>query len=512
MISKITKPVLITGATGYVAGRLIPLLLQSGYPVRAMGRSIEKMRGRPWADHSDIELIKGDIMDPDSLNQAVKGCGTIYYLVHSMISQKENYRHADRIGAQNLIKAATYHQVDHIIYLGGLGDIHHKNISKHLISRNEVGDILLKGAVPATVLRAAMILGSGSASFEILRYLTERLPVMITPKWVHMPTQPIAITNVLGYLKGCLEHPETRGKTFDIGGPDVVAYQDLFTIFAQEANLPKPMMIPVPVLTPKLSSLWIHLVTPVPAAIAKPLTEGLSLPTICTENSIKSIIPQKLLTCQEAIQRALDRVRQEQIDTCWSDAGEVLYPEWAHCGDSEYSGGTILKCGYSAVVKGTPKALWPSIAKLGGKTGYYAADLLWQIRGIIDIFTGGVGLNRGRRSSEVLRVGDALDFWRVLEIEPHRKLLLIAEMKTPGEALLEMSITDLSGDRCELTLLSRFLPRGLAGILYWYLLYPFHQYIFSHMLKGMVSSVNLRLLTPPKLFTPKISTSCTLKK
>ncbi|SLM28424.1 conserved hypothetical protein [Desulfamplus magnetovallimortis] len=512
MTCKPNRPVLITGATGYVAGRLIPLLLQSGYPIRAMGRSIEKMRARPWANDPNIELVTGNIMDIDSLHKTVKGCGTVYYLVHSMISQKETYRHADRIGAENLIQVAATHEVDHIIYLGGLGDIKHENISKHLISRNEVGNILLNGPVPATVLRAAMILGSGSASFEILRYLTERLPVMITPKWVHMPTQPIAITNVLGYLKGCLEHAETKGKTFDIGGPDVVAYEDLFTIFAEEANLPKPMMIPVPVLTPKLSSLWIHLVTPVPAAIAQPLTEGLSLPTTCTENSIKSIIPQQLISCREAIHRALDRVRQEQIDTCWADAGELLYPEWAHCGDSDYSGGTILKCGYRAIVKGSPKELWPSIERLGGKTGYYAADLLWQIRGVIDIFTGGVGLSRGRRSNERLRIGDVLDFWRVLDLEPHQKLLLIAEMKTPGEALLEITITDFFDGRCEITLLSRFLPKGLAGILYWYALYPFHQYIFFHMLKGMVRSAHLTLVTRPKRFTPKISRSCNLTK
>ena len=504
------KIILVTGATGYVAGRLIPMLLQAGYRVRAMGRSMEKMAGRPWATHANIERVQGDILDPASLERAVKGCGAVYYLVHSMISKKGRYRQADQVGAQNMVQAAAKANADHIIYLGGLGDVRHKKISKHLISRNEVGHILLNGPVPATVLRAAMILGSGSASFEILRYLAERLPIMITPKWVHMPTQPIAITNVLTYLTGCLEHPETHGKTFDIGGPDVVAYRDLFRIFAQVAALPPPVMIPVPVLSPRLSSLWIHLVTPVPAAIAQPLTEGLSLPTTCTENRIREIIPQPLLTCHEAIERALDRVRQERIDTCWADAGELIHPEWAHCGDSEYAGGTLMRCGYRAIVSGSPRQIWPAIAKLGGKTGYYAADLLWKIRGILDIFSGGVGLNRGRRSSDTLQVGDALDFWRVLELEPYQKLLLIAEMKTPGEALLEMTLKDLGDNRCEMVLLSKFLPKGLMGILYWYSLYPFHQYIFSHMLKGMAASTGQSLLTQPERFTPKISTSCTL--
>ncbi|MCG8617271.1 MAG: SDR family oxidoreductase [Desulfobacterales bacterium] len=498
-------PVLVTGATGYVAGRLIPRLLEAGYTVRAMGRSLEKMAGRPWGRHPNIQLVRGDIMDPGSLERAVRGCGTIYYLVHSMISRKGAYRGADRIGAENMVRAAAREDAAHIIYLGGLGEMDHPNISKHLISRNEVGRILQKGKVPATVLRAAMILGSGSASFEILRYLAEHLPVMITPRWVRMPTQPIAITNVLGYLQGCLEVKEVRGRTFDIGGPDVVSYKELFKIYASRAGVPRPVMFPVPVLTPKLSSLWIHLVTPVPAAIAQPLAEGLSLPTVCTEHSIQNLIPQELISCPDAIDRALDRVRQEQVDTCWADAGELVYPEWTHCGDSDYTGGTLLKCGYKARVEATPEDLWPAVQGIGGSTGYYAADLLWQIRGVMDIFSGGVGLNRGRRSGKELRLGDALDFWRVLEIEPPSRLLLIAEMNMPGEALLEITITPLDNGTCELNLYSRFLPRGIFGISYWYVLYPFHEYVFSRMLRGLVGAAGYRLIGEPRRYTPKLS-------
>ncbi len=506
------KPVLVTGATGYVAGRLIPLLLDAGYRVRAMGRTIEKMTGRPWGKDANVELVTGDIMDTGSLQKAVAGCGTIYYLVHSMISRKGAYRDADKTGAANMVRAAADQGAEHIIYLGGLGDIHHKNISKHLVSRNEVGKILQSSPVPATILRAAMILGSGSASFEILRYLVERLPIMITPKWVRMPTQPIAITNVLEYLKGCLEHPETRGQTFDIGGPDIVSYKDLFALFARQAGLPAPVMIPVPGLTPRLSSLWIHLVTPVPAAIAQPLAEGLSLPTVCTENRITKIIPQDLLTCDQAIARALDHIRQEQVDTCWTDAGALLYPEWTHCGDSDYSGGTILKCGYRATIAGKAQEVWPAVEQLGGKTGYYAADLLWKIRGALDLFSGGVGLQRGRRSKHRLQVGDALDFWRVLEVEKPHRLLLVAEMKMPGQALLEILITQKDEERCELTLLSRFLPKGILGIAYWYALYPFHQFVFSRMLAGMAEAAGKTLLTPPIRFTPKITNACSLPR
>ncbi len=504
------KPVLVTGATGYVAGRLIPLLLSAGYRVRAMGRSIEKMAARPWGRDPGIERVFGDIMDIGSLNKAVAGCGTIYYLVHSMISQKGAYRDADKTGAANMVRAAADQGADHIIYLGGLGDIQHKQISRHLVSRNEVGQILQHGPVPVTILRAAMILGSGSASFEILRYLAERLPIMVTPKWVSMPTQPIAISNVLGYLKGCMEHPETRGHTFDIGGPDIVSYRDLFAVFANRAGLPSPVMIPVPVLTPRLSSLWIHLVTPVPAAIARPLAEGLSLPTVCTEHRIQTIIPQDLLTCGQAMERALDRIRQEQVDTCWADAGELIHPEWAHCGDSDYSGGTILKCGYTATVEGDAADLWLAVEQVGGETGYYAADLLWKLRGLMDVFSGGVGLQRGRRSRHTLRVGDALDFWRVLEINAPHRLLLVAEMKLPGQALLEILVSPAGENRCDLTLLSRFLPAGIFGMAYWYALYPFHQYVFSRMLAGMAAAAEKPLLTKPRRFTPKITHACSL--
>jgi len=502
------KPILVTGATGYVSGRLIPLLLADGYKVKAMGRSIPKMTDRPWGQNENVELVKGDIQDIESLKNATKGCGTVYYLVHSMISQKGKYRDADKTGAKNMVQAAAEEGLEHIIYLGGLGDINHKNISKHLISRNEVGKILMEGPVPTTVLRAAMILGSGSASFEILRYLAERLPVMVTPKWVSMPTQPIAITNVLGYLKGCLEHPETKGKTFDIGGSEVVAYRDLFRIFAKESNLPEPLMIPVPVLTPRLSSLWIHLVTPVPAAIAQPLAEGLSVPTTCTEDSITQIISQDLIPCSEAISRALEPVIQVQVETCKADDNNIKHAERSHYGDASYSGGTLFSFGYQAIVKGTPDDLWKPIEKIGGRTGYYGADILWKIRGIIDTFAGGVGFSHRSPSSKALKVDDTVDFWKVLEIAPESKLLLLSEMKAPGQGLLELRIENMDKGKCQIILLSRFLPKGLIGLLYWYGLYPFHQYVFIQMLKGLVTASGLKLVTQPGEYYPTPSDIC----
>ncbi len=505
-----SDPILITGATGYVGGRLIPALLAAGYRVRAMGRNLAKMGCRPWAGHQRVELVQGDVLDLESLNQAASGCRAAYYLVHSMIAQKEKFVEADRRAAHNMVAAATTAGLERIIYLGGLAEAKDGTLSKHLKSRIEVADILQNGAVPTTDLRTPMILGSGSASFEILRYLVERLPAMTTPRWVRSLNQPIAIRNVITYLTGCLEHEETIGQTYDIGGPEILTYRDLLDIYAEEAHLPKRLIIPVPVLTPTLSALWIHLISPVPKSIALPLTEGLTSDAVCTEDRIQSIIPQTLLSCREAIRFALDRIKQEQVDTCWMDAGDLLEPEWAHCGDAEWAGGTIMTCGYRASIKATVDEVWQPVSQIGGKTGWYSGNFLWRMRGIMDRLVGGVGLRRGRRHPTEIGVGDALDFWRVLEVEAPQRLLLVAEMKTPGEALLEFQITPKANDQVELQMLSRFLPKGIFGILYWYVLYPFHQWIFYGMLKAIAKSINKPIASDPERFTPKLHTTCAL--
>jgi uncharacterized protein YbjT (DUF2867 family) len=504
------KPILVTGATGYVGGRLVPALLEAGYRVRAMGRNLEKLSCRPWGHHERVELVQGDVLNLASLTTAASGCWAAYYLVHSMIAQKEKFVEADRQAAENMVEASTAAGLKRIIYLGGLAEANEAGLSKHLLSRIEVASILQSGPVPTTDLRAPMILGSGSASFEILRYLVERLPVMITPRWVQSLNQPIAIRNVIGYLVGCLAHEETTGQTYDIGGPDVLTYRHLLDIYAEEAGLRKRLILPVPVLTPTLSAYWIHLISPVPTAIALPLTEGLTSAAVCTENRIRTIIPQKLLSCREAVHIALDKVNQEQVDTCWMDAGEMHEPEWAHCGDAQWAGGTIYSCGYRVSIQSTPHEIWEAIGRIGGKTGWYHLDYLWYLRGLMDRFVGGVGLRRGRRHPSHLMVGDALDFWRVLKVEPPNLLVLLAEMKTPGEALLELRVTPNGDNRTELTMLSRFLPQGLGGILYWYVLYPFHEWVFYGMLKSMARSIKRPILKGPHRFTPRLSTSCAL--
>jgi len=505
-----SEPVLVTGATGYVGGRLVPLLLDAGYRVRVMGRSVAKLKSRPWAQHPKVGLTKGDVFDAESLEAAAHGCWAAFYLVHSMTSHTRDFAEADRRAAHNMADACAAAGVERLIYLGGLGK-DSPDLSEHLRSRTEVARILESGTVPVTFLRAAVILGSGSASFEMLRYLTERLPVMTTPTWVQTPCQPIAVRNVLGYLKGCLENNETAGRRFDIGGPDILTYGSLIQLYAEEAGLPRRIIIPVKVLSPRLSSWWVHLVTPVPSSIARPLIEGLKSPVVCKENSIRTLIPQELISCRQAIRFALQRIRQQCVETCWSDAGAIEVPEWTQCGDAEYAGGTIYECGYRAVIKASSQEVWNCIQIIGGDTGWYFADFLWRVRGALDRLAGGIGLRRGRRDPYDIMIGDALDFWRVLDMNPPFDLTLVAEMKLPGEAVMAFSVHPLTSDRTELQLLSRFLPRGLWGMIYWYGLYPFHQWIYAGMLKKLALSVGKPLLEEPERFAPRRQHVCHIR-
>ena len=348
-----SDPILVTGATGYVGGRLIPALLEAGYRVRAMGRNLEKMGCRPWAT-TRVELVQGDVLDLESLKQAAAGC-------RCRLLPGSFHDRPERKICRGRSPGRPQHGCSRRRCRTGKNDISRRTggsqrqgaLSKHLQSRIEVADILQSGPVPTTDLRAPMILGSGSASFEILRYLVERLPVMTTPRWVQSLNQPIAIRNVITYLVGCLEHEETIGQTYDIGGPDILTYRDLLDIYAEEAASSQTADHSGAGSYPDLERLWIHLISPVPKSIALPLTEGLTSDAVCTENRIQSIIPQKLLSCREAIRLALDRFRQEQVDTCWMDAGDLLEPEWAHCGDADWAGGTIMSCGYRARLQAT---------------------------------------------------------------------------------------------------------------------------------------------------------------
>lgn len=469
----------ITGATGYIGGRLIPRLLECGYSVRCLVRTPAKLAGRPWAGLPEVEIVTTDLGDADSIAKGLAGCSAAYYLVHSMTSAGADYAKRDSELAANFARAAQRAGVARIIYLGGLGETG-AGLSEHLASRREVEEALGSCGVPVTVLRAAMIIGSGSASFEILRYLVERLPVMVTPKWVSTHCQPIAVRNVIGYLVGALDHGETTGQVYDIGGPEALRYREIMRIMAEELGLRRRWVIPVPVLTPRLSSYWIHLVTPLSHDIAKPLAEGLKNPVVCREDAITRVIPQQLLSVREAIRAALVKVADHQVETSWQMAGPIP-------GDPDWAGGTVFRDAREIVIAAPAAAVFRAVCHIGGGHGWYAADWLWQIRGVLDKLAGGPGLRRGRRDPESVAYGEALDFWRVVGIERDLRLALRAEMKLPGEALLEFRIEATGPSECRLRQNALFHPRGLLGLLYWYAVVPLHHVVFRGMLQGIRS-------------------------
>jgi uncharacterized protein YbjT (DUF2867 family) len=473
------RRIAVTGATGYIGGRLTRRLLESGYRVRCLARHPGKILAREWAaGQPNLEICAVDLEDPSSVTAALEGCEAAYYLIHSMTSAGASYARHDRHLALLFAQAAREAGVGRILYLGGLGEVG-PDLSEHLSSRREVEGALASTGVPVTVFRAAMIIGSGSASFEILRYLVERLPVMITPRWVSTPCQPIAVQNVVAYLLGALDAPETVGATFDIGGPEVLPYRDILRIMAEELGLRRRYVIPVPVLTPRLSSYWIHLVTPLSHSIARPLAEGLRNPVVCRDHRITAILPQSLLTVRGAIAAALSEIACHGVETTWSMAGPIP-------GDPDWAGGTVFRDLRHIRVAAPAAAVFQAVCRVGGGHGWYGANWLWTLRGWLDQMMGGPGLRRGRRDPENVGFGEALDFWRVVAHEKDRSLALRAEMKLPGEARLEFRIdADPATGACILHQNALFKPRGLAGLLYWYAVAPLHLYVFESMLRGI---------------------------
>jgi uncharacterized protein YbjT (DUF2867 family) len=466
--------ILILGATGYIGGRLVPRLLDRGHRVRCLVRDSRKAAGRPWG--SGVELVEGDVLRPASLHAAFESVDVVFYLIHSMAARDADFEDLDRRAARNVATVAAAERVGRIIYLGGLGR-RDKGQSPHLRSRHEVGRVLRQGSTTVTEFRAAVVVGSGGISFELIHHLVNRLPVMICPRWVYTRTQPIAIRDVLAYLVQCIDKPETAGKVIDIGGPEVLTYGDMMLTVAKELGL-RRLLIQVPVLTPRLSSYWVNLVTPIQTPVARVLIESLRHETICENDLAEQYFDIEPIDFRTAVRLALTKVRSHDIETTWTSAG---LPGDAPGIDPSHLHQDVR----TAEVDAPADCLFDVVQSIGGDTGWYYGSWLWRIRGFIDQQVGGVGLRRGRRHPTHIAVGDALDFWRVEEYIPGEKLTLRAEMRVWGQAWLEFDVESLGENRSRLTQTARYYPRGLFGLAYWYGIYPIHTFVFRGMARGI---------------------------
>ena len=480
----ISLRVLVTGATGYIGGRLTPRLVEAGHRVRALARNPDKISDVPWA--ADVEVVRGDLTEPDSLDDACRDIDVVYYLVHSMGSPGE-FIESERRSAENLAAAARRAGVGRIVYLGGLHG-ESDRLSTHLRSRGQVGEILLNSGVPTVVLQAGIVIGSGSASFEMIRHLTNRLPVMTTPRWVNNRVQPIAVRDVLYYLLAAATAAGPRSRAYDIGGADVLRYGEMIQIYAEVAGLARRRILVLPVLTPRLAGLWIGLVTPVPPRIGRALIESLSTDAVAAEHDIDAIIPPPpggTTRYRDAVALALRRINDGEVETTWANASPTGKPADPLPSDPSWAGHVIFTDDRRIDCDATVEQVWRVVEGVGGENGWYSFPLAWTIRGWLDRLTGGVGLARGRRNPHVLHTGDALDFWRVERIQRPHMLRLRAEMRTPGGAWLEWRLEPRGEHITQLHQRAVFFPKGLAGQLYWYSLLPLHGIIFTGMLNNI---------------------------
>lgn len=466
--------VLLTGATGYVGGRLLRTLEHAGHRLRCLARQPEYLRPRV---QRSTEVVHGDVLDPDSLRAALKSVHTAYYLVHSMGSGGD-FAELDRRASLCFAAAAREAGVRRIIYLGGLGS--GEALSPHLASRREIGRLLRDSGIPTTEFQASIILGSGSLSFELIRALVERLPIMITPRWVKTKAQPIAVEDVIAYLVAALDTDEQGSVVYEIGGADQVCYGDLMKEYARQRGL-RRLMLPVPVLTPYLSSLWLGLVTPVYARVGRELIEGVRNETVVKDNSALQAFAVRPRGIREAIARALVNEEREFAESRWSGAVSSRGKARSWGGAKT---GTRIVDSRSLHIDEPPREAFRVVERIGGQTGWYFADWLWRLRGFLDLLVGGVGLRRGRRHPEHLLPGDTVDCWRVEALEPGRLLRLCAEMRLPGRAWLQFEV-EAKGRGSVLHQTAIFDPLGISGLLYWYGLYPLHAIVFSGMLRGL---------------------------
>lgn len=474
--------ILVTGATGYIGGRLAPRLLEEGRRVRCLVRDASRLEGRLWS--ASVDVVEGDVTDPGSLDAALAGVDIAYYLIHSMTATGD-FRRRDRDAAQRFAAACARAGVERIVYLGGLGDPG-SDLSEHLRSRQETGVALRSAGVPVIEFRAAIVVGAGSVSFEMIRYLTERLPVMVCPRWVYTRVQPIAVRDALAYLAAAATTPAAPDEIVEIGGADVLSYGDMMLGYARARGLER-RLVPVPVLTPHLSSLWVHLVTPIPNTIAVPLIEGLRNEVVVRTDTARRLFPGiDPMGYDEALEEALVNLEQGRVETVWSDALATSEGEVAPVELTTEAGMIVER--RQMLVAAPAEKVFATVAAIGGRHGYLYADAAWSLRGAVDRLVGGVGLRRGRRHPNDVRCGEALDFWRVEEVRPGRLLRLRAEMRVPGNAWLQFEVVPEGVATARLVQTAFFAPRGLAGLTYWYGLYPAHRLIFSGMIRRLAEA------------------------
>ena len=470
---------LVFGASGYIGTNLVEYLLAAGRRVRATSRSREVLEGRDW---EGVDLCTADALQPETLDAALAGVDVAYYLVHSMAAGK-SFPELDARAAQNFAQAAARQGVRRIVYLGGLTPKDPE--SAHLRSRAETGDVLREGTVPVTELRAGMIIGPGSAAWEVIRDLVNHLPVMVTPRWVFSRSTPIALSNLLKYLADAPLHAETAGQTYDVAGPDCLTYADIMRRYGNIVGR-RTLIIPVPVLTPRLSSYWLNLVTAVPANIARALIDGLSQDVIASENNLGELIPQELLDFEASACAALEADRQHAIPARWVESAavcETFRPEYAfYAKQAEGTANTTVPA----------DMLWKVILTVGTEGDYFFGRALWWLRRAMDYVVGGPSFRRGRRHPTELRVGDVIDSWRVIALEPEKRLTLLMEMRAPGAGVLEFLIDDSGEERC-ITMQAYWHPAGVWGLLYWYLTLPVHSFLFKNSVAQIVRRASATL-------------------
>ncbi|MDE0034506.1 MAG: SDR family oxidoreductase [Deltaproteobacteria bacterium] len=478
--------VLVTGATGYIGGRLTPRLLAEGHRVRVLARSEARVRSRSWADQ--VEIVEGDALDRETLARALAGVDCAYYLIHSMASGS-GFHEMDVEAARLFGQVAREAGVRRIVYLGGLGNPE-ADLSQHLRSRQDTGRALREAGVPVTEFRAAVIVGSGSISFEMIRYLVERLPVMVCPRWVYSRVQPIAVNEVLDYLAAALTNPACADKLIEIGGREAITYKGMMLGYARARGL-RRWLVPVPVLTPRLSSYWVHWITPIPSTVSGPLIDGLRNEVVVTDNLARELFPAiEPRDYAGAIAEVIEDLDRGRVETAWSDAHGVAGAPDSFARVETHEGMIFER--RTRRVAAPAREVYRVFTGIGGERGWFSADWMWRVRGRIDRLLGGVGLRRGRRHPDELRVGDALDFWRVEALEPDRLVRLRAEMKLPGRAWLQFRVWETEDGETQLEQTAAFLPKGLGGLLYWYGLYPVHARIFNGLAREIASRAEAR--------------------